>query len=364
MSSVLAMRLLQCCILLLGLILVPVSGLACTVCVDLPERTLADRLLNDRIVVIAQPAPDNPFSFTIVETIAGDAQALAELPAIPFLVDAATRRQFKIDNTLTVLMTFGSTEGSLLRSSGIGTWHRLMTMTPQRRQFVDTILKNADAWRRNSTRNEARFAFFAAHHTDPDRAIQVAALTELARVPYAFLRSLRDTLPPQELRRRLSDINEIPFEALYVKLLGISNRQEADAYVSLNFDRAMQRGSSMKTAWILAGIEVGGAGALDRVSQQLLRGALSEADRRELLTALSVTGTARPQLREVIAPVLHEAVQLHPERRADIAYTLYQWQDWTLAPYFEQLLVEEPKLDQVTRSILQLLITSARAEAG
>ncbi len=360
-----AKRLLLWCVLFLGVVMFPLSALACTVCVDLPERTLADRLLEDRIVVLARPAADNPFRFEVIETIAGDAGNLEELPEIPFLVDAATRRKFTIDDKLTVAMSYGTADDGLLGARGTGAWHRLMTLTPERRQFVDDVLARAEEWSGNGRPNPDRFAFFARHHTHPDRPIQVAALAEIERAPYAFLRSLEETLPPGELRRRLRDINEIPFESLYVLLLGLSDRPEADAYVNDRFDQAMRGGRIRSADWIVAGIEVGGQDALMRVAQRLLeKGALGETDRRELVTALSVTGTARPELRGILLPVFHEAARRHPERLADIAYTLYRWKDWTLAPYFEQLLEDEKKYDQVTRSILQLLVTAARSEAG
>lgn len=358
-------RLLQCWILFLGILMFPLATHACTVCVELPERTLADRLLQDRIVVLTRPSSDNPFRYDVIETIAGDARNLTELPEIPFLVDAATRRRFQSDDTLTVAMSFGTTDDGLLKARGWGAWHRLMVLTPERRQFVDEILARRDSWSRNGRRNPDRFAFFAAHHTHPDRAIQIAALAEIERAPYAFLRSLRETLPPAELRRRLLDVNEIPFESLYVLLLGLSDLPQADAYVSQRFDQAMGHKRISSADWIVAGIEVGGRNALKRVSQKLLdKGALAQDERRELVSALSVTGTARPALRAEISPVLQDVAKRHPERLADIAYTLYLWEDWTLVPFFEQLLEDRQRLDQATRSILQLHVTSAHSKAG
>jgi hypothetical protein len=44
------------------LLLLPVPVLACLVCINLPERTIADRVIEAETVVPARGNPDRPFS--------------------------------------------------------------------------------------------------------------------------------------------------------------------------------------------------------------------------------------------------------------------------------------------------------------
>ena len=68
---------------------------ACVVCVPLPERTLADHVVEAAAVALARHDPDDPFRYAVTEYLKGDA---AGAPGeIPFLVDSTTRRRMAAD---------------------------------------------------------------------------------------------------------------------------------------------------------------------------------------------------------------------------------------------------------------------------
>jgi hypothetical protein len=123
-------------------------GGACLVCIALPERTLADRVIEAEAVVLARPDPARPFAFAPIAALKGDAAG----PAIPGLVDSATRRRLAADPEATVLFAHDA-DG----------WTRLADAAPALRATVETILAAAPAWDAAAD-PAARFAFFAERH--------------------------------------------------------------------------------------------------------------------------------------------------------------------------------------------------------
>ena len=81
--------------LLLGAVpaFLPAPVLACLVCITLPERTIADRVIEAETVVLAREDPARPFSYAPVEPLKGDVSA----DPIPFLVDSTMRRRLAAD---------------------------------------------------------------------------------------------------------------------------------------------------------------------------------------------------------------------------------------------------------------------------
>ena len=72
----------------LALLAFAAPALACPVCLEKPEATLAERLLRADAVVLAREDPGRPYHFSPVATLHGVAGAAP----IPLLLDSATRR--------------------------------------------------------------------------------------------------------------------------------------------------------------------------------------------------------------------------------------------------------------------------------
>ena len=71
--------------LLLGLILLVRTAHACQVCIPMPVKTLADRLLEADALVLAREDPQRPFHYATVEVLKGepgDAPIDAFLPSM------------------------------------------------------------------------------------------------------------------------------------------------------------------------------------------------------------------------------------------------------------------------------------------
>ncbi len=98
---------------------------ACAVRVEIPETSLADRLLSADAIVLAGLGPDNPFMFVPKEILKGTTQDLARLPEIPFLVDSTTRAAFQADPQKAVLLTYGATDKDAAGYSLSRKWRRV-----------------------------------------------------------------------------------------------------------------------------------------------------------------------------------------------------------------------------------------------
>lgn len=344
----------------LVMVFAPEPARACPVCIDLPERTVADHVLEDWIVVLARADSENPFRFAPVEILRGSRDDIADVPPIPFLIDAATRRAMARNPDLSVLLTYGPPADYTGRTPGSGLWYRHIAITPDRRALLDTVLTDGALWDWGMTTDPDRFGFFAARITDPDPVLQRMALTEISRAPYAMIRQIHSAPPAAELLERLTRATAFPLTPITILLLGLDDSPAAVAVVRRGFDRALAGAGLSPGAWIVAGIERDGTEALTRATARLRDTTLSFEDRRDILTALTVTGTARPDLRPVIVPALVDTVERHPAHAGDLAYSFYTWRDWSILPLYSEML--EGELDHDTRYILEIVVATGRAE--
>lgn len=352
------------------LMLAPGLARACPVCIDQPERTVADHALEDWIVVLARQDDNDPSRFAPVEILRGDAEDIADVPEIPFLVDDATQRTLARNPELSVLLTYGPPGDYTGLAPGSGLWYRHVGITPERRDTLDAILDEGALWDWGMTTDPARFGFFAARIADPDPVIRRMALTEVSRAPYRLIREIPQIPPAEDLLERVSLVTVPPVAPITILLLGLSDAPAAEAAIRRSFDSALTQGGVYAAAWIVAGIESDGPSALERSdgptalarALERLHGepALSREERLNMLTALTVTGSARPELRPAIVPVLVETVRRFPDHAGDLAYSFYAWRDWSIVPLYSSML--DGPLDHETRYILEIVVATAQAE--
>ncbi|MEM0946525.1 MAG: hypothetical protein AAGK37_03900 [Pseudomonadota bacterium] len=330
---------------------------ACPVCIDLPELTLADRVLGGQVVVLARPGMDDPFRFEAVEFLRGTSEDLDALPEIPFLVSTIFRRKLLRDPASAMLLTYGPQ----LDEAGIydgDAWHQTILVTPDRRQTLDHILEDGAGWPWAATNEEDRFRFFASLLTHPDQAFVNTALAEVSRAPYRLIRTVADTVPPGRLRARLTRIEDLPYAPVSILLLGLSRDAATQDYVRHQFRTALERGGLAVDAWAVAGIELDGAQAIAQIARALRRSDLAPDRRDDLILALSVSGTAVQELRPQIAPILHRASMRGVREAGTIAATLYEWRDWTLMEHYRNLLAQDD-LEPATRFLLNAMVDGA-----
>ena len=349
-------RFLPAAVLALGLVLAG-PALACLVCIPLPQRTLADRVVEDAVLALARPAPDDPFRYVAKEYLRGGTDAPRDVTApIPFLVDSAARRRIEADPGVFALVS---------RATPDTDWELLGVMSPEMVVLVRDIVERSQTWADHAASAD-RFAYFAARHASPDPAIRTLALAEISGFPYARIRTLTPQLARAEIVRVLRDPTMFEWAPIHILILGLSPADEDRAFVRSAFDAAARSPSATSLgAWATAYLEGDGAAALDRIEAEFI----DDPDRpkeqmAEILRALSTfAAVSEPALRDRITGLFGALATRRPDLAADAAQELGNVGDWSFAGLFEALLAEGAFRSPVEEFAIIFYIEQAR-DAG
>ncbi|WP_170329603.1 hypothetical protein [Ruegeria arenilitoris] len=335
--------------------------MACAVCVTLPEYSLADRILSAQVMVLAAPAPDNPFSYSPVSVLKGTPEQLAVLPDIPFLVDSVSRSAFRTDPDRTVLMIYG---GGVQDKAGRGyanVWSKSFLMTPDRTAFLDAVRARHADWSIGKTDDPTRVAFFSRFLTHEDRILRNAALIEIHRAPYPIARQVRDVVPTAHLMRDLRDVNRLAYAPTIIRLLGLQSDPEARALVQSRYRSALQTGSLNLTDWALAGIEVDGAVAVDLIGNGLAQQHRTQEDRQKLIQVLTDGGAARPELQAQILEIYRQELESSTSLAGWIALSVDVWGTGALTASLQEVLARDD-VDPVAAFLIQNVLGADNPE--
>jgi hypothetical protein len=324
---------------------------ACLVCIDLPERTVADRLVEAEIVALAREAPDRPFTYAPVELLRGEAA-----PPIPFLVDSATRRRLAATSGDGMLMAYEADDG----------WVQLGYAGPQLREVAVAIVAAAPHWAEGG--EAERFAFFAARHDHPVPAIRQLALAEISASPYALIRTLRPRLPRAEILAVLRDPGRMAWAPIHILFLGLSEDPADHALVRRAIDTAARHGISTNlAAWATAYAEIDGEAAVARLRALYFEDPSADPDAvRAVATAFTtLAGGGDPALRPGIdAAVRALAADGPPALAAEAAKELTRARDWSQADLFSDLLAAGSLTDPAAEFVVALYLEAAREALG
>jgi len=302
---------------------------ACLVCIPLPERTLADHVLDAAVVALARQDPDDPFRYAVTEYLKGDAVGAAG--DIPFLVDSTTRRRMATDAEVFTILSRELPESE---------WALHATGGAPMVSVIRKIAARSDDWLADAG-NEERFAFFAALHDSPDPGIRSLALAEISGARYGLIRTLAPKLSRAEVVRILRDPTMFEWAPIHILLLGLSDDPADRAFVRSAFEAAgRSRAATSLGAWTTAYLEVDGAAALDRIRAAYIEDqARPEAQMIEIVRSLSTfSAVAEPALHDDIMEHLGMLASAWPGIAAEAARELSLAGDWSLAPLFEDLL--------------------------
>jgi hypothetical protein len=302
---------------------------ACLVCIPMPERTLADHVVEAAAVALARNDPDDPFRYAVTEYLKGDA---AGAPGeIPFLVDSTTRGRMAADAGVFAIVSRELPESE---------WVLHATGGARMVSVVREIAARAEDWLGHAG-TEDRFAYFAELHDSPEPGVRSLALAEISGARYGLIRTLAPRLSRAEVIRVLRDPTMFEWAPIHILLLGLSDDPADRAFVRSAFEAA-GRSTAATTlgAWTTAYLEVDGTAALARVRATYIDDpARPEAQMLEIVRALSTfSAVAEPALREEVVEHLGLLATARPGIAAEAAGELSLAGDWSLAPLFEDLL--------------------------
>ena len=121
---------------------------ACQVCIPMPVKTLADRLLEADALVLAREDPERPFHYVTVEVLKGEP---GNTPIDAFLPSMDRR----------ILARYPQRHMLLARVRPDGNWSALGITDAEYERFVRRILGHADTWKPMERNNPQRLAEFA-----------------------------------------------------------------------------------------------------------------------------------------------------------------------------------------------------------
>jgi hypothetical protein len=331
---------------LVALLSVAGPAAACLVCIELPERTMADRLVEAEIVALAREDPARPFIYAPVALLRG-----GDPPPIPFLVDSATRRRLAAAAEDAVLMAHEPESG----------WVQLAYANKDVRQAADEILAAAPSWERDDA---ARFAYFAARHDHADPTIRQLALAEIAAAPYADIRTMQPRVTRAEIVRLLRDPGQLAWAPVHILFLGLSDDPADHALVRNAVEVAAKHGvRSHLAAWATAYAEIDGPPAVERLRALYFDDPPRDlAPLRAVVTAFSTLAEGGdPSLRPGIDAAFRAlAARGPPALAAEAAKQLTWAQDWSHAETFTELLASGTLTDPAAEYVISLYLEAAR----
>jgi hypothetical protein len=301
--------------LLAGLLVQAAS--ACQVCIPMPVKTLADRLLEADALVLAREDPARPFHYATVEVLKGDP---GEAPIDAFLPSTERR----------LLAHCPQRRMLLARAKPGGGWSALGIADADYERVVRRILQYAGSWRPMEAANRQRLATFVPLLGHSDSRLHETAYLEIARAPYTEIRRIAAEVPIETVRDMLDEPRYLEWRGLAILMLAQSESPAGRERVKATFDYKQRLGSTFNlAAWATAYLAIEGASGVEQIQRwYLTRPDRSLEELQEIVKALSVIASAEPPMREQVATAYRALLAEHPSLAPDIIHDLMAWRRW------------------------------------
>jgi len=323
---------------------------ACQICVPLPERTLADRLLQSDAVVLAREDAARPFHYQPVATLFGKP---GEAPIELFLHSQA-RRVLAADPERAMVLAHNPRDGS---------WSALGFNTPELERVVKEILARAGQWRPRENTNRERLHWFIPLLGHPDERLHELAYLEIGRAPYAEIRRLAPRIDPGTLHEMLDDPRYLEWQSLAILMLGESSQEQDRRRVRETLAGKARVGSSTNlAAWATALVAVDGSAGIAQLARLYAADPGRGRDELEaVVQALSVHAKAAPELRGPVADAYRLMLEHQPAMAPAMVHDLIAWKRWDFAPRIRDIRKASPA-DPLAAYALGLYLRLAAAE--
>jgi hypothetical protein len=334
---------------LAAMVFAATPAVACLVCITVPQRTIADAVIEADTVVLAREDATRAFAYAPVAILKGG-EAIA---AIPFLVDSTTRRRLAADPDAAVLFAYDGAD-----------WTRLGHAGAEARRMIEAILAAAPAWDRDPD-HAGRFDFFAARHDHADPLVRELALAEISRAPYAQIRTMTPRLTRTQIVSVLRDPKWVDWAPIHILFLGLSDDPADHAFVRRAFDAAA-RGDRQLAAWATALAEIEGPPAIDRLRGRYFEDpSRTPEEMRAIVTAFATLARGGdPTLRPGIDAAFRALASGPPALAAEAARQLAWAQDWSQAATFADLLASGEIEDPAAEFVIAIYLEAAGEALG
>ena len=324
------------------------SADACQVCIPMPVKTLADRLLESDDLVLAREDPERPFHYVAVKVLKGDP---GDTPIDTFLPSMDRR----------VLARYPQRHMLLVRTGEDDDWSALGIADEEYERFVRRILGYAGSWKPMESDNQQRLAEFAPLLGNANIRLHETAYLEIARAPYNDIRRIASEVPIETVRGMLDDPRYLEWRSLAILMLAESELPADRERIRKRIADLQRLGTTFNlAAWATAYLAIEGENGLEHIKQwYLTRPDRSRDELREIIKALSVYAKAEAALREAVAEAYGKLLEVHPLLAADITHDLIAWQRWDFADQIREIRTTIAKKDPLAAYALGIYLRMA-----
>ncbi|MGD8265606.1 MAG: hypothetical protein PVH09_03515 [Chromatiales bacterium] len=321
---------------------------ACQVCIPMPVKTLADRLLEADALVLAREDPERPFQYAAVKVLKGDP---GNTPIDAFLPSMDRR----------ILARYPQRHMLLVRAEEDEGWSSMGIADEEYERFVRRILGHAGSWKPMESDNPQRLATFAPLLGHANTRLHETAYLEIGRAPYKDIRRIATEVPIETVRGMLDDPRYLEWRSLAILMLAESERPADRARIRKAFDDKQRIGITFNLgAWATAYLAIEGESGLEDIRQwYLARPDRSREELREIVKALSVHASADASLREPVAEAYRTLLEVHPLLAPDITHDLIAWRRWDFADRIKDIRTTIAKEDPLAAYALGMYLRMA-----
>ena len=326
---------------------------ACQICVPVPEKTLADRLLASDAVILAREDPERPFHYAATETLKGNP---GTAPIDAFMNSQARR----------LLAAYPDRGMLLARSRRGGKWATLGIADPEFQRVVRRILDHSGSWVPMQTDNPVRLEEFARLLGHPNPQLHQLAYLEVGRAPYGSIRKIAATVPLETVTKMLDDPRYLEWRSLAILMLAQSERPADRNRIIETLEQKQRFASTLNlSAWATACIAVEGAACIERLGRlYLARPDRSREELQQVIGAMSVHGADNPVLREQIVTAYGALLTQHPLMASAVVRDLIAWRRWDVAEKIQLIRNSWDRQDPLGIYTLDLYLRMTKARHG
>lgn len=301
------------------------AAIACPLCLGAFRSSVAQRLIDLPLAVLAQPSADGG-AYRVIAAIKGEARAGEIIAAGAIELDEV------MDPSATLL---------LVRDETWSMWASVGAVAVEHASWLRQIAAGKRAADMNADEWTERVALILPYLEHREPLVAEIAYGELAAAPYAALLAAKPRLDARAIRRWLADPQLQARQPLYLLLLGLAGDASDATALELRLDALwVARDATNLASMIAADLQLRGPSRMAWVDTKYMGDRLrSSRELEAALLALDVLGNVNVAIpRERVIKSYRLFMQQHKELAGLVAEDLATWQYWDAVPFYLALI--------------------------